>query len=113
MTINSEDIKSQRSPWKHANLCAAFCFLSIFMSQMYREFTTANKQIITTIEDSIDGNLIIALLTALVYGILAWIATKIFRRGKHSVWYLLELMLLWFWPITITIGLVLSLEYGM
>lgn len=112
MIMSSEDIKSQRSPWKYANLCAAFCFLSIFISQMYRELTIANKQIVTVIEDSIYGNLIIALLTALVYGIFAWGATKIFRRGKHSVWYLLELMLLWFWPITITIGLLLSLEYG-
>ncbi len=105
-------MKSQRSPWKHANLCAAFCFVSIFISQLYRGLIIESSQLVTTLEDTIYGNLIIALLTALVYGIFTWGATTLLRRGKHPNWYLLELMILWFWPIIITIGLLISLEYG-
>ena len=105
-------MKSQRSPWKHANLCAAFCFVSIFISQLYRGLIIESSQLVTTLEDTIYGNLIIALLTALVYGIFTWGATTLLRRGKHPNWYLLELMTLWFWPIIITVGLLISLEYG-
>ena len=105
-------MKSQRSPWKHANLCAAFCFVSIFISQLYRGLIIESSQLVTTLEDTIYGNLIIALLTALVYGIFTWGATTLLRRGKHPNWYLLEFMILWFWPIIITIGLLISLEYG-
>ncbi|MBS60721.1 MAG: hypothetical protein CL606_05365 [Anaerolineaceae bacterium] len=105
-------MKSQRSPWKHANLCAALCFLSVFVSQIYRGLVISSSELVTSLEDAIYGNLIISLLTALVYGIFAWGATTLFRRGKHPNWYLLELMLLWFWPIIITIGLLISLEYG-
>ena len=105
-------MKSQRSPWKHANLCAAFCFVSIFISQLYRSLIIESSQLVTTLEDTIYGNLIIALLTALVYGIFTWGATTLLRRGKHPNWYLLELMILWFWPIIITVGLLISLEYG-
>ena len=112
MSDSYEHIKSYRSAWKHANLCAAFCFLSIFISQMHKELVLRNSQFSTTVEDTIYGHLIMALLTALLYGTFAWGATTLFRRGKHSNWYLLELILLWFWPIVITIGLLLNLEYG-
>jgi|TARA_B100000959_G_scaffold286492_1_gene365386 hypothetical protein len=86
--------------------------MSIFLSQLYRGLIIRSSQLVATLEDTIYGNLMIAVLTALVYGIFTWGATTLLRRGKHPNWYLLELILLWFWPIIITIGLLLSLEYG-
>ncbi|HAJ06329.1 MAG TPA: hypothetical protein DCL76_07235 [Chloroflexi bacterium] len=107
MEENIKSATNSHTPWKHANHCASLCFFSIFLSQTFRMLILEKDKHNTEAVDIIYGYLIIALITALIYGIFAWCATILFRKGTNYMWYLLELMLLWIWPMIISIGLML------